>query len=170
MPQSCSGVGAIVVMGVSGVGKSTVGRALAARLTREFLEADDFHPIANIRKMASGIPLTEADREPWLERIARRLRRARAEGIDPVLACSALSRASRATLRRASPSLRLVFLRTRTEVLAARLRDRAGHFMPPSLLDSQLRALQEPRDAIVVDASLPVETIVARLVQDLAGS
>ncbi len=153
-------------MGVSGVGKSTIGRALAERLGRPFLEGDDFHPQANIAKMASGQPLTEADREPWLERIGEAIARERAAGRAPIVACSALSRASRQTLRAHDRQLVFVHLATERSVIEIRLRARSGHFMPASLLDSQLRTLEEPRDALVVDAAEPVPALVERIVRE----
>jgi len=153
----------IVVMGVSGVGKTTVGRALADRLGRPFLDADAFHPEANVRKMAAGQPLTEADREPWLGRVAERLLRAHEAGEAPVLACSALGRRSRAALRAACPGLVLVFLHADREVILARLRARPDHFMPPSLLASQLQALEPPTHALEIDADAPVAAIVERI-------
>ncbi len=168
MPDpSLDDVGTLVVMGVSGVGKTTVGQALAERLGRPFLDADDLHPAANVAAMASGRPLTEAERRPWIERIVQRLEVDEAEGNDPVLACSALSRASRAMLRGASGRRRFVFLKANAEVIAARLRQRRGHFMPPSLLESQFRALEEPEGAVVIDASRSVGWIVERVVGEL---
>ena len=155
----------IVVMGVSGVGKSTIARALAERLGRPFLEGDDFHPQANVRKMASGQPLTEADREPWLQRIGEAIARERAAGRAPIVACSALSRASRRALRASDPQLLFVHLEAERSVIEARLRARSGHFMPASLLDSQLGTLEAPRDALVVDASEPIPALVERIVR-----
>src|SRR5262245_56146419 len=157
----------IVVMGVSGAGKSTIGRALAEHLGRPFLEGDDFHPEANVRKMASGQPLTEADREPWLQRIGEAIAHERAAGRSPIVACSALSDASRRALRAGDPQLVFVHLTAARSVIEARLRARKGHFMPASLLDSQLQALQEPSDALVVDASEPVPVVVERIVRAL---
>ncbi|HMI91266.1 MAG TPA: decarboxylating 6-phosphogluconate dehydrogenase [Polyangiales bacterium] len=157
----------IVVMGVSGAGKSTVGRALAERYGRTFLDGDDLHPEANVRKMAAGEPLTEADRAPWLTRIAESITRERLAGRTLVLACSALSRASRRALRAADPNLVFVHLAAPRAVIEARLRARSGHFMPASLLDSQLAALEEPAVAITVDASEPVAVIVERIAVSL---
>jgi carbohydrate kinase (thermoresistant glucokinase family) len=158
----------IVVMGVSGVGKSTIGRALAERLGRPFLEGDDFHPQANIRKMASGQALTEGDRAPWLQRISQAIAHERAAGRSPIVACSALSRGSRRALRASDPQLLFVHLAAERDVVEARLRARSGHFMPASLLDSQLRALEEPREALLMDASEPVPALVERIARALA--
>jgi gluconokinase len=157
-------VAPIVVMGVSGVGKTTVGGALARRLGRPFLDADDFHSAEGVRKMSAGEPLTDGDREPWLERMAKALCDEAARGRAPVLACSALSERARAVLRAASPALVFVFLSADRAVVEARLRARTGHFMPPSLLDSQLDALEEPRDSVRVDAAEAVTAIVERIV------
>lgn len=147
----------IVVMGVSGTGKSTVGRALAETLDLPFLEGDDLHPDANVAKMASGIPLTDADRAPWLDRIA-------AELDEPVVvACSALKRSYRDRLRLAAPDLVLVYLHGDRQLLASRMSQRDGHFMPAKLLDSQLATLEEPtvdEETIPVDVALRPDEIV----------
>jgi gluconokinase len=162
-------VAPVVVMGVSGVGKSTVARALAERCGRPFLEGDDFHPEANVRKMASGQPLTDADREPWVRRLSEAIACERLEGRSPIVACSALRSASRSALRAQHPDLVFVHLTAERAVIDARLRARGGHFMPASLLDSQLQALQAPADALTVDASEPVALIVERIARALSA-
>jgi gluconokinase len=156
----------LVVMGVSGTGKSTIGVALARVLDLPFVEGDDLHPEANVAKMSAGIPLTDADRAPWLDRVAAELDR------PVVVTCSALKRAYRDRLRAAAPDLVLVFLHGTPELLAARMSGRAGHFMPTALLTSQLATLEEPtsdENAIAVDVALTpeqiVELVVARLGQ-----
>ena len=132
----------LVVMGVSGVGKTTVASRLAARLACELADADEFHPQANIAKMAAGIPLQDEDRWPWLDAIAAWIR-ARAEaGHTAVVTCSALKRAYRDVLRRASPGVVFVHLSGSPELIAERIRSRRGHFMPPALLASQLATLE----------------------------
>jgi gluconokinase len=131
-------------MGVSGSGKSTVGILLAQALGEPFCDADDLHPAENVAKMASGIPLTEADREPWLDAIARWLATARQEHRPGVLACSALKRRYRDRFREAEPDLRLVYLHGSAELITARMRARIHHFFPAALLESQLAALEEP--------------------------
>jgi gluconokinase len=156
----------IVVMGVCGCGKTTVGRALAESLGWPFHDADDFHPPANVAKMAAGIPLTDDDRWPWLDRIADAMRRALAGDGHAVIACSALRDAYRARLARAG-DVRFVHLAGDYATIAARLAARAHHYMPASLLDSQFAALEPPADAITVDVRLDVpmqvRTILAAL-------
>ena len=168
MPVDSAASVPVVVMGVCGVGKSTVGRALAEHCGRTFLEGDDFHPEGNVRKMAAGRPLDEADRALWLRRIAEAIARERLAGRAPVVACSALSRASRRVLGAANPGLVFVHLTTDRAVIEARLRARSGHFMPASLLDSQLQALEQPDEAIAVDACEPVAMVVERIARALA--
>ena len=130
----------VVVMGVSGAGKSTVGAALATRLGVRFVDADSLHPAANVAKMAAGTPLTDADRWPWLALVGGALAGAASEGL--VVACSALRRAYRDAIRAAAPEVRFVHLTVSRAALDERVADRPGHFMPASLLDSQLEALE----------------------------
>lgn len=145
MAQSVHGLTAVVVMGVSGAGKSTVGRLIAAQLDCPFRDADSFHPPANIAKMASGQPLSDADRWPWLEAIAAWIAEHRAAGTTCVVTCSALKRAYRDIVTaRQSADVRLVYLKGTFDLIAARLAARKGHFMPPALLKSQFDALEEP--------------------------
>jgi carbohydrate kinase (thermoresistant glucokinase family) len=151
----------IVVMGVAGVGKTTVGRLVAGTLGLPFHDADALHSAANREKMAAGIPLTEHDCEPWLRRVAGHMTAWEAEG-GAVVACSALRSAHRRQLAVASPgNVRFVFLDAPAAVIRTRLAARAGHYMPASLLDSQLDTLEPPGpdEAIRVDASgTPAET------------
>ena len=151
-----------LVMGPSGAGKSTIGRALAEALGWEFLEGDDFHPRANVEKMRRGQPLDDHDRAPWLLRLAAEIRARLDGGIDAVLACSALKAAYRAQLV-IDGRVRVVYLQLSPRVLEERLRARRGHFMPPSLLQSQLQALEPPEDAITVDAGRPVDDLVREI-------
>jgi gluconokinase len=141
-----------VVMGVSGAGKTTVGRLLARRLGSEFLDADDFHSPANRAKMASGVALSDVDRAPWLEALAGALEARARAGRSAVLACSALKRSYRDRLR-VGPAVRFVYLRVAIDVLRRRLAQRTGHYFRPELLTSQLEVLEEPSDAeaLVVD-------------------
>lgn len=154
----------ILVMGVSGSGKTTVGSALARRLGAAFIDADDFHPPANVEKMRSGRPLTDEDRAGWLDRLNEVLRQREAAGESVVLACSALKRAYR---RRLSAGLRdaarVIFLRADAATIRGRMEARE-HFMPPSLLQSQLETLEEPEDAVTIDAAQPLEAVVAAAV------
>src|SRR5260221_7925551 len=146
----------IVVMGVSGAGKTTVGRLLAERLGVEFLEGDRYHPPANIAKMQSGEPLTDADRLPWLEILARELAARRAAGKGVVLACSALRRLYRDILRAGHDDVVFVFLQAHQAVIQRRLDERREHFMPASLLESQLLALETPG---LAGAGIPADPI-----------
>lgn len=157
----------VVVMGVTGCGKSTVGAALAARLGWPFLDADDFHPEANVAKMASGVPLDDGDRWPWLDRIADELRRIEAADGSAVLACSALKEAYRERLA-AGGDVRFVHLTGDPDTIAGRLAVRKHRYMPASLLASQYATLEPPRDAIEVDVALPVEAQVALACAGLA--
>jgi gluconokinase len=150
----------VVVMGVCGCGKTTVGKALAAALGWRFFDADDFHPPANIEKMAAGIPLTDADRWPWLDRLAAEMGAIERAGGHAVLACSALRQAYRDRLAVAG-DVRFVHLRGDRATIAARVAARPGHYMPATLVDSQFAALELPAEAIDVDITLPVADQVA---------
>ncbi|MGE5829346.1 MAG: gluconokinase [Micromonosporaceae bacterium] len=161
---------AVLVMGVSGSGKSTVGRLLARRLGWPFLDADDLHPAANIARMTAGIPLADADREPWLRSIADWLARGHADGEPAILACSALKRRYRDQLRAAAPGLRVVYLAAEPDVLRQRVAHRPGHFFPVRLFENQLRDLEVPgpdEAPIVVHANNLPEKIVDSLVLTL---
>jgi gluconokinase len=152
-------------MGVSGSGKSTIGLALAEKCVGVFLDADDFHPPANIEKMKRGEPLDDADRAPWLARLATLLS---GSGDKPVfLACSALKARYRDVLSAGRDDVRFVHLSGTPEVIRARLRARAGHFMPESLIDSQFAALETPEQAVTVDIDQPVEAIVSTIIREL---
>lgn len=153
----------VVVMGVSGSGKSTLGQHLAQALDVAYVEGDDLHGPQNVARMAAGIALTDADRQQWLERLSARLARALAAGTGLVVACSALKRSYRDILRRGAPGLRLVYLRGAPELLAQRTAARSGHFMPASLLDSQLATLQPPdadEHAVVLDIAQNPQALV----------
>lgn len=152
----------VIVMGPEGVGKTTVGGLLARELGWQFVDADDFHPPANIEKMARGIPLTDADRAPWLEALHAAIVQWDAEGRNVVLACSALERGYRARLAE-NAAVKFVYLKGTYELIAARLRARHGHFAHEDLLASQFAILEEPEDAITVDASRTPEEIAAEV-------
>lgn len=133
-----------VVMGVTGSGKTTVGARLAKALGVDFVEGDDYHPPENVRRMAAGIPLTDDDRADWLRALAARLREANESDTGLVVTCSALKRSYRDRLRAAAPEVQFVYLKGSRESIAERVSGRRGHFMPVSLLDSQLATLEEP--------------------------
>lgn len=158
----------VVVMGVSGCGKSTLGQALAEALGVPYIEGDDLHPPHNVALMAAGTPLTDADRAGWLDRIGERL--AQAHDTGAVVTCSALRRLYRDRLRSASPGLRLVHLHGDPALLAERIGQRTGHYMPPTLLPSQLRTLEPPdpdEGATTLDIALPPERLVRLALQAL---
>ena len=160
----------LVVMGVSGSGKSTIARRLAEALGYAFLDGDDLHPSANIAKMSTGVPLEDADRAPWLDAIAAWMQQELAAGRSAVVACSALRRAYRERLRQAGPAVFFVYLQVDHDELARRMRGRE-HFMPPRLLGSQLATLEEPEPgerAVRVDANGSVEQTVTLALQGLA--
>ena len=161
---------AIVVMGVSGSGKSTVARALADHYGFALLDADDFHSAAAKAQMASGVPLTDAQREPWVDALGEALRQYTGRGESVVLAFSGLRSAHRQRLRASGVPMRFVFLHADAAVIAARLGLRAGHFMPPALLASQYEALQPPADepdVVAVDVDAPLAQVVAAAVAGL---
>jgi gluconokinase len=134
----------VLVMGVSGSGKTTIGEAFARRAGWPFLDGDRMHSPANVAKMAAGIPLDDADRQPWLAEIAEWIAKRRAVGEHGVVACSALKRSYRDLLRRADPDLRVLYLKGDREQLETRLAQRRNHFFPAALLDAQLADLEEP--------------------------
>lgn len=160
--------GRYVVMGVSGCGKTTIGVALARALGVPFVEGDDFHPPENVARMAAGIPLTDADRAGWLRALSQRLAEARSSRAGLVMSCSALKRAYRDVLRAGDPGVRFIFLDGPREVIAERLASRAGHYMPASLLDSQLATLETPgpdEDAWLCDLTDSADDIEADLLR-----
>ncbi|MGH7022907.1 MAG: gluconokinase [Caulobacteraceae bacterium] len=160
----------LVIMGVAGSGKSTIGKALAARLGWVFLEGDSLHPPANVEKMRAGHPLTDEDRWPWLAAIAEWIE-ARAEADEAgIVACSALKRRYRDVLTRGRPFVRIVYLEGSPDLVGHRMEGRKDHYFPPSLIASQFEALEPPapdEDAIVIPMGPPVEVQVERIVQAL---
>jgi len=152
----------VVLMGVCGCGKTTVGRMVAEALGWPFLDADDFHPAANVARMRAGTALTDDDRWPWLDRLAAEMAAINARGAHAVLACSALKQSYRDRLARAG-DVRFFYLKGDRATIAPRLAARPGHYMPASLLDSQLATLEEPADATVVDIRVPVAAQVAAI-------
>ena len=158
----------IVIMGPAGAGKTTIGRALAVDLGWRFVEGDEAHPERNIEKMRAGIPLTDADREPWLATLHEIAARAIGRGEHTVVACSALKERYRLLLRGDLDPVRFVYLRATEAVLQRRLAERASHFFNPALLATQLAALEEPADALLVDGTWPPERIVAAIRTEFA--
>ena len=159
-----------VVMGVSGSGKTTIARGLADGEGWILLEGDQFHPPANIAKMAAGTPLTDEDRWPWLRAIAARQDQLRAAGQSAVVACSALKRAYRDILIGDRPNTLLVYLRGSKALIGERMQARKHHFMPPALLDSQFADLQEPtadEHPIVVDIGDPLDAVIRDVVRQV---
>jgi carbohydrate kinase (thermoresistant glucokinase family) len=159
-----------IVMGVSASGKTTVAVPLAKRLGWEFLEGDELHPPANVAKMHSGTPLTDADRLPWLRAIAAHIDDWRAKGISGAVTCSALKRAYRDIIIGDRPDVRLVYLQGERDLLWQRASNRHGHFMPASLLDSQLATLEEPgpdENPITVHIGPPPEALVEEIIRRL---
>jgi gluconokinase len=154
----------VIVMGVSGSGKTTVGRLLAARLDCEFLDGDDFHPPENVRKMAAGIPLADEDRWPWLTNLNGKLLAAP----EVVLACSALKESYRKVLSENVADCRLVHLRGDIELIRSRLAQRKHRYMPASLLESQFATLEPPANAIEVDIAQAPESCVELIASALA--
>ena len=157
----------VIIMGVVGAGKTTVGNLLASQLGWEFADADDFHPLSNVEKIRHGIALTDEDREPWLDHLREAIVRWIAEGKSVVLACSALKRAYRAKLLM-GPQVQVVYLKGSAALIADRLRSRHGHFAGESILASQLADLEEPEKAITVDIRDTPEQIVAEIERALA--
>lgn len=154
----------VIVMGVSGCGKTTLGSALAERLNATFLDADDFHPEANVAKMRAGTPLSDDDRAPWLSALNRELRTRSVAGEQLVLACSALKKNYRTAIGADLPQARWIFLEGGFELIAARMRARPNHYMPESLLRSQFKALERPAAAITISIVLSaVEQVDAAL-------
>jgi gluconokinase len=152
----------VIVMGVTGAGKTTIGRLLAEQSGWEFADADDFHPPANVEKIRRGIALNDDDRRPWLDCLREAIAAWIAEGKNVVLACSALKRSYRRELA-VGPDVRFVYLKGSAELIAERLRSRHGHFAGESILAGQFADLEEPKEAIAVDISQRPEEIVAEI-------
>ncbi len=153
----------VVLMGVSGSGKTTVGRMLACALNWEFLDGDELHPAANRAKMQRGIALTDADRLPWLQRVRELIEESIRRGTNAVVACSALKKSYRDIIVVDPAQVPVVYLKGSSQLIARRLANRTGHFMPATLLPSQFEALEEPADAISVDVALTPEQLVSAI-------
>jgi gluconokinase len=157
----------IVLMGVSGSGKTTIGRALAKSLRWGFSDADDFHSAANVEKMKNGIPLTDEDREPWLRSIKAAIEQWNRDEPGHVLACSALKGRYREILGRDDPEVKFVYLQGSFDLISQRLKERKGHFFNPALLRSQFEALESPKDALVVDISKDPQEVVSAILEQV---
>ena len=153
-----------IVMGVSGSGKTTVGKLLAKELDLPFYDADDFHPKQNVQKMEAGKPLTDQDREPWLHHLSEMITRWNSNS-GAVLACSALKESYRLTLKAADNSVQFVFLDGDIDLIRKRMKSREGHYMPSSLLESQFEALEIPSNAIRVSIDQPPADIVKEILE-----
>jgi gluconokinase len=158
----------ILIMGVSGSGKTTIGQMLAAQLNWQFQDADDLHSPANIEQMRRGIPLTDADRRPWLRSLRAEIERAIDTHTNLILACSALKAEYRQDLGIGADRVEFVYLKGAIELIQQRLKQRTGHFMNPDLLQSQFADLQEPDDAIVIEIDLSPAEIVQQIATELA--
>ena len=158
-----------VVMGVSGCGKSTIAEELARRTRGVYLDGDSFHPAENIRKMAAGVPLTDEDRWGWLQALNDELRKRARSAPSVFLACSALREVYRERLRHGLTALRFIYLKGSREAIAARMRERTGHFMPATLLASQFATLEEPKEAVVVSIEQSVDEIVSEVLGRISG-
>ena len=158
----------VIVMGVTGVGKTTVGQLLAEKTGWPLYDADAYHSPANVEKMRAGIPLTDDDRWPWLDRLNALLREAESRGESAILACSALKQRYRERLQKSLKSVRWVYLKGDIELIRSRLQQRKGHYMNPGLLQSQFDALEPPGDALVVDVGDEPAALAQRVLASFA--
>ncbi len=155
----------IIIMGVSGSGKTSVGKMLAETLSWEFYDADDFHPPANVAKMANGIPLNDADRAPWLTALHDLIFSSLKTDRPGVLACSALKERYRRQLMEGNEGVQVVYLKGSYDLIWSRMEQRTDHYMKPHMLKSQFDALEEPTDALITDISLPVDEVVQQILE-----
>ena len=153
----------VLVMGVAGVGKTTIGEALARAIGARFIDADDYHPPENVAKMKAGVPLGDEDRWPWLDRLNEELKKEQ----RAVLACSALKESYRRRLAQGVKDFKVVYLHGSAQLIRERMKTRRHRYMPAALLDSQLATLEPPLDAIAIDVAAPLEDSVAALVERL---
>jgi gluconokinase len=158
----------VIVMGVSGSGKTSVGKTLAERLEWDFYDADDFHPPANVAKMANGIPLDDSDRVPWLTALHQIISSSLTANKPGVLACSALKERYRRQLMDGNDGVQLVYLKGDYDLIWSRMSVRKDHYMKPAMLQSQFEALEEPTDALTVNVSMALEDIVQTVISTLA--
>ena len=160
----------VILMGVSGVGKTTIGQILSGKLGWPLFDADEFHSAANIEKMRNGIPLEDADRWPWLDRMNAMLKDREGRGESVLLACSALKQAYRDRLTKGTAELRWIYLKGQFDLIQARLEARKGHYMKAGLLESQFAALEEPGDALNVDIDDTPDAIADSILRRLQAS
>lgn len=153
-------------MGVSGTGKSTVGKLLAEKLSLPYYDADDFHPPSNVEKMSSGQPLNDVDRKPWLHTLAKHIHDWNSKR-GAVLACSALKQSYRDLLTSKSPDVQFIFLKGSKGTILQRMKIRSNHYMPPELLDSQFEALEEPAEAIDISIDQPPKEIINQILKSM---
>jgi len=158
-----------IVMGVSGCGKTSVGEALAKKLGWDFYDADDFHPSENVAKMASGIPLNDADRAPWLATLHDLISSSLTQNHSGVLACSALKERYRQQLLDGNEGVQIVYLKGSYDLIWSRMEKRKNHYMKPHMLQSQFDALEEPTDALTVDISVSVDEIVQEILSSMSS-
>ena len=154
-------------MGVSGTGKSTIGKILSDRTGWDFVDADDFHPTANIDKMNRGIPLEDSDRLPWLEKLHEQICQTISDNKSGILACSALKSQYRQILRGKSDKVVFIYLQGDYDCIQTRIQQRQGHFMNPDLLRSQFETLEEPEDALIIDVCLTPEKIIEEILSKI---
>ena len=157
----------LILMGVSGCGKSTIGQKLAGQLGWDFFDADDFHPPQNIEKMANGIPLNDADRAPWLGALHKQIAVSLRADRPGILACSALKERYRRQLLVGNRGVKIIYLKGNYELIWARMNARPGHYMKEDMLQSQFNALEEPQDALTVDITPSVDEIVATILTEI---
>jgi gluconokinase len=160
----------ILIMGVSGCGKTTVGKELARQLGWDFYDGDDYHSPENIAKMANGIPLSDEDRAAWLTTLHGLISSCLKENHPGVLACSALKDRYRQQLLEGNDGVQVVYLKGSFDLFQARLSLRKGHYMKPGMLQSQFESLEEPREALVLDSAVPVDELVARILEEIQVS
>ncbi|MFN7139341.1 MAG: gluconokinase [Limisphaerales bacterium] len=158
----------LILMGVSGCGKTTIGKLLSCELGWEFHDGDDFHPVANVEKMKSGIPLNDEDRKPWLLTIREFMLKCIAGNKSVIIACSALKNSYREMLLAGHEQVAFIHLKGNKDLIAQRLQERKGHFMNPKLLDSQFNTLEEPTGAITIEVAESPEKIAAQIRQQLS--
>ena len=159
----------LIVMGVSGCGKTSVGEVLAEELGWDFYDADDYHPTENVAKMASGIPLNDSDRAPWLATLHDMISSSLIQNRPGVLACSALKERYRQQLLEGNPNVQIVYLKGSYDLIWSRMSARKDHYMKPHMLKSQFDALEEPTDALMVDISVSVDEIVQEIISTLSS-